>query len=344
MLKINTEEPNIVGDEFLLHRLIYNGHWLLNQQNDFWHLPYEEQYSMINPILQEYNHLNFVWVEEMEAHNLELEQVIRQQPSVPFFTKIGIPITYKTNALGGRGYSKLNHKPILYWVGVNSDKNFEIPETRKFDKHFLYMNRMRKFWREDFFWKMYRNNLLQYCEWSWASHDKTDPLHRSIEGVPIDYEESYREMSLLDEYNTTFVSIVPETLFSDDGVSNDATFITEKTEKCFAAGHPFIMLSTPYFLENLRRLGFKTFSKWWSEEYDKIMDGQERMKSILGTLHSISQWSDEKCEQVYQEMLPILKHNQHRNKELRNMYQTEDKMWLDINDDFDFVEFKKTLV
>ena len=30
-------------------------------------------------------------------------------------------------------------------------EEFEIPSERKFKKHFLYMNRMKKHWREDFF-------------------------------------------------------------------------------------------------------------------------------------------------------------------------------------------------
>ena len=337
MIELNKEESNFHDGEFFLHRLVYKGSTFLNQENEFWKLPFEEQMILFNPILEEFGHMKFSWIEEMEGHYLEAPEVEKRQPSTKFLEQIGVPITYKTGALGGKPYNKLNHKSILYWVGMNAWKNFEIPSERKFKKHFLYMNRMKKHWREDFFWKMYKNNLLDYSEWSWASHEEKDPLHKSIEGICINYEESHREMSLLPEYNSTFLSVVPETLFTNDGVSNNGTFITEKTEKCLAAGHPFVIVSTPYFLHNLKQLGFKTFDKWINEDYDTFEDPNDRMDCIIDTLHEISQWSTAKCEEVYKEMLPILKHNQKVNKEWRKNEQLcGEKMWIDLDDTYEF--------
>ena len=97
------------------------------------------------------------------------------------------------------------------------------------------------------------------------------------------------------------------------------------------------MLSTPYFLHNIKQLGFKTFDKWINEDYDTFEDPNQRMDCIIGTLHSISQWSDEKCEEVYKEMLPTLKHNQKVNKEWRENEQLcGEKMWIDLDDTYEF--------
>ena len=92
-----------------------------------------------------------------------------------------------------------------------------------------------------------------------------------------------------------------------------ATFVTEKTEKCFTALHPFIMVSTPYFLRHLKELGFKTFDKWWDESYDEIEDDNARLKQIFKIILEISEWDMYKCKKVLSEMKNILRWNQNLN-------------------------------
>ena len=43
MIELNKEESNFHDGEFFLHRLIYKGNSFLNQENEFWKLPFEEQ-------------------------------------------------------------------------------------------------------------------------------------------------------------------------------------------------------------------------------------------------------------------------------------------------------------
>ena len=328
-------ETQSVDNDFYVHRLNYGVHQpILSQTSPFWELSFDEKKSLITPYLQEYEGYNLCWVEEYEAHYLEGVVGDGVQPCIPFFEEMGIDITYKTNALGGNGYKYLKHEPISYWLGKNAWKDFEIPESRTFQKSFLYMNRVRKRWREEVFFRIYEERLLDYCDWSWASNDINDPLHKSIEGIAIEDEMSHLEMDLLPQFNTTFCSVVPETFFSNDGVSNEATFITEKTEKCFATGHPFIIVSTPYFLKNLQQMGFKTFGRWWDETYDETFDVEERIDRIMGEMHRISQLSNEQKQRMYKEMLPTLKHNQKHNKYLYHKYWKEGRDWLEFNDDF----------
>jgi hypothetical protein len=63
--------------------------------------------------------------------------------------------------------------------------------------------------------------------------------------------------------------------------------ITEKTYKAIACKRPFIEFSTPYILEDLRSLGFKTFSPWIKEDYDLEIDNYKRLNMIIDEIERI---------------------------------------------------------
>jgi hypothetical protein len=113
-----------------------------------------------------------------------------------------------------------------------------------------------------------------------------------------------------DFYNNIFVDIVCETK-----VMGQSLFLSEKTWRPMVARRPFILMSNLHALQNLRKLGFKTFNQWWDESYDDYSD-QDRVREILKLLDFISQWSIEKCWEVLNEMQPVLNHNYQVFKEL----------------------------
>ena len=118
------------------------------------------------------------------------------------------------------------------------------------------------------------------------------------------------------EWHESFCAIVTESRYytdKDEGIINDkdeGCFITEKTEKCFTVGIPFIMVSTPGFLKKLKELGFKTFDKWWDESYDDEKNPAKRFKKIKDLIYEISKWDNEKIEKTYAEMKDVLRWNQ----------------------------------
>ena len=63
--------------------------------------------------------------------------------------------------------------------------------------------------------------------------------------------------------------------------------ITEKTNKPIACCKPFIAFSTPYFLEDVRQLGFETFSPYINESYDTETDNQKRLNMIVDEIEKI---------------------------------------------------------
>mgnify|MGYP001311603787 CR=1 FL=1 len=79
--------------------------------------------------------------------------------------------------------------------------------------------------------------------------------------------------------------LVTETLF-DDGVS-EHVFLTEKIFKPLLLKMGFVVAGRSGVLKKLRDLGFKTFSDYWDESYDNILDSNTRMDAVVDTIEYI---------------------------------------------------------
>lgn len=110
-------------------------------------------------------------------------------------------------------------------------------------------------------------------------------------------------LNLLQYYNDIFVDIVAES-----NVSGNSFLVTEKLWRPIVARRPFIVIASPQYLNNLKKLGFKTFDTWWSEQYD-LYGVDSRIKHIEQLLMIISTWDQDKLFLILQEMYSILEHN-----------------------------------
>jgi hypothetical protein len=114
---------------------------------------------------------------------------------------------------------------------------------------------------------------------------------------PLNNPECYK---ILSWYNDFFVEIICETYFS-----GKTFYPTEKTWRAIAAKTPFIIQGPTNFLKQLKKLGFKTFDRWWDESYDE--DPYDyKLAAILRIIDEINGLDINK---VYNEMQPILEHN-----------------------------------
>lgn len=106
-------------------------------------------------------------------------------------------------------------------------------------------------------------------------------------------------------HRNSYFSIVTETLYFDNKYPaawhkanvEDSIFFTEKTYRCFALKHPFILLGRPNSLLELRKSGYRTFSPFINENYDKIVDNRERFEFIIKEIKKLcnfthSEWSE----------------------------------------------------
>jgi thymidylate synthase len=69
------------------------------------------------------------------------------------------------------------------------------------------------------------------------------------------------------------------------------------------------MISSPYTLKYLKKLGYKTFNKWWDESYDDELDLDTRLNMIIKILEDLNKKSEKELVEMLEEMRPIIEHN-----------------------------------
>jgi hypothetical protein len=87
-------------------------------------------------------------------------------------------------------------------------------------------------------------------------------------------------------YLDSYIHITSETTFFEIG-----GYFSEKTWKPIGHLQPFIFMGPAYGLEELKKLGFKTFSPFIDESYDLEMDPEKRFKMIMGEIERLSKIS-----------------------------------------------------
>lgn len=142
----------------------------------------------------------------------------------------------------------------------------------------------------------------------------TEPIKDWVEGMPytIDREELRNKFSndIYHMLQTSGVHLVIESHFDPfwnfsrhrSLVSPEKfspAFPTEKLYKAVACSKPFIMFSTPFFLKELKQLGYRTFSPYINEDYDNIVDDVARANAIADEIKRLNDLPEDK----FQEML-----------------------------------------
>ena len=115
------------------------------------------------------------------------------------------------------------------------------------------------------------------------------------------YLTMFNEQIMLD----TWLTVISEASFGD---SEHECFLSEKTFKPIACYHPFIIAGNKNSLYRLKELGYKTFSPFINESYDKL-NTWPRMEAITKEISRITHMSfNDKIEWLHN-IKPILDHN-----------------------------------
>lgn len=219
------------------------------------------------------------------------------------------------------------------------DKQITVPNTRKLSKKFITMNRLTSNAR------VYRtlliNELLTHnnIDDGHVSYSKDCPLggnfaeqliansttynipselvYDSIENITntahplrIDFcdDEFIPNRSFMldsiQNHMESFVHIVTETNYW-----GRKKHLTEKIFKPIVMKQPFILVGCAHNLEYLKSYGFKTFDKWWSEDYDTIENDIDRMHRIGSIINDICSKDISELEDILSEMQEILDYN-----------------------------------
>lgn len=153
--------------------------------------------------------------------------------------------------------------------------------------------------------------------------DDVENMMKLYESAPINtFPEKHREENEVYQhlkyfwlpnpyhYSDAFIDISTETYNERSGVYYNELFLTEKICKPLWAGRPFIMSANPGTYKLLKEYKFETFDKWWDESFDDECDFKTHAEKILKVVKKISSMSYLECYNMYQEMLPTLRHNQ----------------------------------
>jgi len=122
---------------------------------------------------------------------------------------------------------------------------------------------------------------------------------------PTTTAESWASADIaLDDYESTDIEVVLETLFDDPRQQ-----LTEKSLRPIAIGQPFILTATAGSLEYLHNYGFKTFGDVWDESYDTIIDPEKRLHAIVDLMNQITHWLPHVRERKIAEAQAIADYN-----------------------------------
>lgn len=88
-------------------------------------------------------------------------------------------------------------------------------------------------------------------------------------------------------YDQTYCSMVVETAVRPFS-KYTPIFITEKTMKPLAFQHPFMVYGNRGILRTLKSWGFETFDNLWDENYDEIIDQEQRRDAVIEILSKIT--------------------------------------------------------
>lgn len=132
-------------------------------------------------------------------------------------------------------------------------------------------------------------------------------------------EKYYHNVSLslpIDMYNLAYFNLVVEGDIDWPNQFNP----TEKIVKTLIAGMPFVVVASPFFLKNIRHLGFKTFDSLWDESYDSIIDYRQRIDAVIELCNRLInfKWEENKVR-----LSEIAHHNRYHFMKLNTIFDKE---------------------
>lgn len=148
---------------------------------------------------------------------------------------------------------------------------------------------------------------MMYNQYSW--NEITDALHLlkhspltldQIDQYPILCPETYNIAKIYPEF---FIEIVSCTYFT-----GNTFYIDEKIWRPIAMKTPFIVQGSQNFINNLKKLGFQTFSKYWDEGYSEDPSEYQPL-AIIEILKKLQQKTLVEIEEMYSDMQETLDHN-----------------------------------
>ena len=133
-------------------------------------------------------------------------------------------------------------------------------------------------------------NFLRHTPVRYDHQDSSPILHSKTYGILPLYENIFVDIS------------------SQPFCAGSTFFVDEKIWRPIITKTPFIVQGPRYFLNNLQRLGFRTFDRWWDEGYSEDPPDCQ-VRSVIDIIDKLSSLSHGDLQNLYEEMKSILDHN-----------------------------------
>jgi hypothetical protein len=179
----------------------------------------------------------------------------------------------------------------------------------------------------------YKENLLAGVERFNLPKEYVDSTIEQLDAINFPLRIDYADhehipnhsmvLSAVPECMESFLYIVTETCFWEK-----KKHLTEKIFKPIMLKQPFVLLGSPGNLEYLRSYGFKTFSDFWDENYDKIEDPVSRVDAVTKIIKKYSLMPNGELTYLLHQMEEILEHNYN----LFNSVEFLDTAWNELKD------------
>ena len=156
--------------------------------------------------------------------------------------------------------------------------------------------------------------------WMMSSHtglekNNINSVSNLLQNLPLLISDSHKKIThiqwdtgavddeILDWYNDIFVDVVCEKM-----ITGQTFFPTEKTGRALITKTPFLIMGPCNYIQNLKKIGFKSFGKFWDESYD-FESGVQRAKSICKIIDHLGKLEERDLTNLYTEMNDVLEHN-----------------------------------
>lgn len=296
-------------------------------KNFFFVSPWFLNESACNELFQKYgvqfittplwDNVSFLWFKEWhQFHKKDLElPVIDNSPKFRKFTTLNWQLLRRESRIF-----------ILYYLIINNLINegyVSFPDQcykniATFDDVLLDLYRLIKERRSRGVFPKY--DSIQEMFNATNTEKVREALPLKLDLSDVDYSEGstrasyrYQNINMINEYfNNSYIALVGE-----------CRHYTEKIFHPILAGIPFIVISSePNNLQALKSLGYKTFHPVIDETYDTISSFEDRMIAGLTSFHNFIK---DDIHDKYEQLIPILRHNQ------KVMISTEDNFKTNIN-------------
>ena len=191
--------------------------------------------------------------------------------------------------------------------GLNEDQDYQLPGYDNVGRLW------KKFCRKSDGW-------LDYLTPAWQSLEEKLPLVADTS----DFDTNHAGDLNIGLYEQYPVNVITETIFFTRG-----TFPSEKIWKPIAMGQIFIPMAGSFFLRELRKMGFETFSPWINEDYDTIDDDHDRATAIVAEMRRLVEMPEHEFVELLSQCQTRIQHNQRLFLERNNLQKIVAQQFLD---------------